>query len=116
MIKLSDALEDHIEDAILEFDGNYRPDNDIFEEILTLSELVDKLCITNLKIAKIKDVQQTSKDIEVLADCSRSDVQLCKLRSRLKNAIDEKVVAMIARNRRGDVTCGVNFEVKKYGN
>ena len=69
-----------------------------FEELITFGELVDRLCIVNIKLFKIKDIQAnplTSK--EMLADSAKKDVALCAERNRIKNALTAKLEAVAYR-------------------
>ena len=87
-------------------------------ELITFSELLDKLIITNIKLYnlldktaaldKIKNKTQEIKD-EII-ELSGENIRLVKQRSSLKSAIDEKLNLAIK--------CGktnIIDEVKKYG-
>ena len=87
-------------------------------ELITFSELLDKLIITNIKLYnlldktaaldKIKNKTQEIKD-EII-ELSGENIRLVKQRSSLKSAIDKKLNLAIK--------CGktnIIDEVKKYG-
>jgi hypothetical protein len=82
--------------------------------LLTLGELVDRLTIVNLKLFKLKDMQATSTTGVSLALSAKADVSLCKERSNLKAAINEKILDMCARVYNGIERSDVN-EDKIYG-
>jgi hypothetical protein len=111
----SNTIDDLIENAIKSYDGSYTLDTS-FEKLVTMGELVDRLSIVNFKLFKLKDtVMQRKDDAEFCAWASVEDVKLCRERSRLKNALDEKLVAMIANVLKGDQSGGFNGETKIYG-
>lgn len=111
----SSAVDSEIEKTILKYDGSYTLGSS-FEELVTMGELVDRLSIVNFKLFKLKDtVMQKKDDNEFCAWASVEDVKLCKERSRLKNALDEKLVAIIQRVKTGDIKGGFNGETKLYG-
>ena len=111
----SSAVDFAIDQSILNYDGSYTLGSS-FEELVTMGELVDRLSIVNFKLFKLKDtVMQKKDDKDFCAWASVEDVKLCRERSRLKNALDEKLVAMIQRVRNGDIKGGFNGETKLYG-
>lgn len=67
-----------------------------------LAELVDRLSIVNIKLAKVKDQQARMGSTMILADLAKQDIALCTERARLKRAID----ALYGR---------ISGEVKLYG-
>ena len=111
----SSAVDNEIKNSIQKYDGAYTLENS-FEELVTMGELVDRLSIVNFKLFKLKDmVMQKKEDKNFCAWASVEDVKLCKERSRLKNASDEKLVAIIKKIKNGDSTGGFNGETKLYG-
>lgn len=111
----SSSIDSEIENSIKNYDGSYTLGSS-FEELVTMGELVDRLSIVNFKLFKLKDVVMQKKDDKrFCAWASVEDVKLCKERSRLKNALDEKLVAIIQRVKAGDNTGGFNGETKLYG-
>lgn len=111
----SSAINLAIANSIQNYDGSYTLGSS-FEELVTMGELVDRLSIVNFKLFKLKDtVMQKKEDKDFCAWASVEDVKLCKERSRLKNALDEKLTAMINRIKSGDQTGGFNGETKLYG-
>jgi len=83
-------------------------------QLLTFGELVDRLTIVNLKLFKLKDMQFTSTSGVSLALSAKADVALCKERSNLKAAINEKILDMCSRVYNGIERSDVN-EDKIYG-
>jgi hypothetical protein len=83
-------------------------------DLMSIGELVDRLTIVNLKLFKMKDMQSSSMDGIALALSAKADVNLCKERSNLKNAITEKLCDMISKEYNGVVRSDAN-EVKSYG-
>lgn len=81
-----------------------------------IGEFVEKLSIANIKLYEVcdkkadivKDPSKYSKDeiVEVL----RKDIELCKQRAMLKNAIDNKISQAIMSG-----SSSVVNEVKNYG-
>jgi hypothetical protein len=111
----SAAIDSAIVNSIQNYDGSYTLGSS-FEELVTMGELVDRLSIVNFKLFKLKDtVMQKKEDKDFFALASVEYVKLCKERSRLKNALDEKLTAMINRIKNGDQTGGFNGETKLYG-
>lgn len=111
----SSSVDLEINNAIKNYDGSYNL-NSGFEELVTMGELVDRLSIVNFKLFKLKDTVMLKKeDKDFCAWASVEDVKLCKERSRLKNALDQKLVAIIQRIKSGDSTGGFNGETKLYG-
>jgi len=109
------SIDLEIQNSIKKYDGSYTLGSS-FEELVTMGELVDRLSIVNFKLFKLKDtVMQRKDDSNFCAWASVEDVKLCKERSRLKNALDEKLVAMIQRINSGDNSGGFNGETKLYG-
>jgi len=112
---LGDYVETCIEGAVKNYDQSFNcPDS--FEELISFGELVDRLSIINFKLYKLKDEVMTRQDDDTFkAWAAVEDVKLVRERSRLKKCIDEKIIAMVTRVYNGDMSCGFNPEVKKYG-
>lgn len=80
-----------------------------FETLLGLGELIDRLTIVNIKLYDLKnEVMQRPNDSSFLAAASLKDVALVEERSRLKNCINEKIICMI-------VDPKTVPEIKSYG-
>jgi hypothetical protein len=87
-------------------------------EIVTFSELIDRLITINVKLFTLlettsaldKKAVKTNEDIELIVRLSGDNVRLAKLRSELKTAIDIKLNEAIK-----DGGTKVLDEVKKYG-
>jgi len=86
-------------------------------DIITFSELVDRLITINVKLYMLlektaeldKKKEKTKEDIELIVKLSGDNVRLAKLRSELKTAIDVKLNEAI---KEGGTK--VLDEVKKY--
>ena len=114
----SDEIEEYIDMAIRRIDLSMGgPDEqNRFEKLLSMGELVDRLTITNKKLWEEKIIQTNLHNIygeEELAESAGRDVRLCKERARLKACIDEKLIAIITRIIYGE-DAGFNKEVKNY--
>ena len=87
-------------------------------ELITFSELIDKLMTINIKLFNCIDREgtlakvsnKTSAEINEVVELSSTNVRLVQQRSKLKSAIDKKLNAAIAS---GETE--VLDEVKKYG-
>lgn len=87
-------------------------------ELITFSELIDKLMTINIKLyncidregALAKVSNKTEAQINEVVELSSTNVRLVQQRSKLKSAIDKKLNDAIA-NGKTDVL----DEVKKYG-
>lgn len=87
-------------------------------EITTFSELIDKLITINIKLYNVMEDtgtlaskrERNSSDMNKLANLNLQNVELVKLRSKLKSAIDSKLKEAI---QNGDMD--VLNEVKRYG-
>lgn len=87
-------------------------------EITTFSELIDKLITINIKLYNVMEdtgtlaskSERSSSDMNKLANLNLQNVELVKLRSKLKSAIDSKLKDAI---QNGDMD--VLNEVKRYG-
>jgi hypothetical protein len=88
-------------------------------DITTFSELVDKLITINIKLYNVMEAtgtlankeNRTDSDMTKLANLNLQNVELVKLRSKLKSAIDSKLNQAIKSG-----NTDVLNEVKKYGN
>ena len=88
-------------------------------DITTFSELIDKLITINIKLYNVMEStgtlankdNRTDADMNKLANLNLQNVELVKLRSKLKSAIDNKLNEAI---KSGDTD--VLNEVKRYGN
>lgn len=88
-------------------------------DITTFSELVDKLITINIKLYNVMEVtgtlankeNRTDADMTKLANLNLQNVELVKLRSKLKSAIDNKLNEAIKSG-----NTDVLNEVKRYGN
>ena len=86
-------------------------------ELITISELVDKLITVNIKLFNLLDktaeldskVKKSKEDIEMIVGLSGDNIRLVKQRSLLKSAIDNKINEAISAGR-----TDVLDEVKKY--
>ncbi len=116
MGELSEMIESIINKSILSYDDSYELKDNCFEELISMGELVDRLSIVNFKLYKLKDeVIIRESDDTFKSWASVEDVKLVKERSRLKKCIDEKIISIIHRINKGDMTAGFNAEVKNYG-
>lgn len=116
-MNLSELIDLKISDSINEYDGTYQLEDNPFEEILSLGELIDRLSIVNFKLYKLKDeVMNRTNDESFKSWASVEDVKLVKERAKLKRCIDTKLIYTLNRVINGDTSGGFNPEVKKYGN
>jgi hypothetical protein len=87
------------------------------QELVTFSELIDKLITVNIKLFNLLDktaeldrkTEKSQEDIELIVKLSGDNVGLATLRSNLKSAIDKKLNNAIK-----DGGTGVLDEFKKY--
>ena len=87
-------------------------------ELVTFSELVDKLMIVNIKLYLLMDKiteyselkKLSEKEASILLSLNKDQVRLVKQRSELKSAIDKKLNIAI---KGGNIN--VLNEVKSYG-
>jgi hypothetical protein len=98
--------------ASTEADLYFQPSNCL--DLMTIGELIDRLTIVNLKLFKMKDMQSSSLNGISLALSAKADVNLCKERSNVKNAITEKICDMISKEY-NKVSRSDSNEVKTYG-
>jgi len=111
---LSYAIEEVVTDAVKNYDGSYNSE-DLFKELLSMGELVDRLSIVNFKLFTLKDKVMETEDAEFRAWASEEDVKLVMERSRLKRAIDEKLIYTVSKIDNGEDIAFIP-EVKRYGN
>jgi len=86
-------------------------------ELITFSELIDKLITINVKLYMLlektseldRKTEKSKEDIELIVKLSGDNIRLATQRSRLKSAIDKKLNEAI-KNGQTDVL----DEVKKY--
>lgn len=87
------------------------------EELITISELIDRLSIVNIKLyhlldktAELDTKQDKSKeDIALIVKLSGDNTRLARQRSQLKSAIDKKINEAISRG-----STDVLDEIKTY--
>ncbi len=68
-------------------------------ELVTISELIDKLTVINIKLFNLlektseldKKTKKTEEDIALIVQLSGENIRLVKQRSKLKSAIDQKI-------------------------
>lgn len=88
------------------------------EEIMTISELIDRLVTVNIKLFNLLDKTdeldkkevKTKEDIDLIVKLSGQNVHLAKTRSNLKTAIDMMIDKAI---KNGNTQ--ILDECKKYG-
>ena len=114
-MSFSDSVEESVDCAVKSYDGSYNNTEPLLE-LVSMGELVDRLSIVNFKLYTLKDKVMESEDDTFRSWASVEDVKLVMERSRLKKAIDSKLVYMINTMLSGDASGGVNAEVKRYGN
>jgi hypothetical protein len=111
----SEIVNKSVNSAVESYDGSYNCTEPLLE-LVSMGELVDRLSIINFKLFTLKDKVMESEDDSFRAWASVEDVKLVMERSRLKKAIDTKLVHMINTVLDGDDSGGFNPEVKRYGN
>ena len=87
------------------------------DELITFSELIDKLITVNIKLYNLlentsvldRKPVKSKEDIELIVKLSGDNIRLAMQRSNLKSAIDKKLNAAI---KNGETS--VLDEVKKY--
>lgn len=98
------------------------------EELTTLSELIDRLSIENIRLWNLKDeVMILKKELDsgvskereteinkILAGKAIADVDIVKKRSAVKRAIDETLVRVIQQVTKGEKV-NITNEHKSYG-
>lgn len=112
----SEIVDNVIQKSTEEFDNSVKSLGEDFEALLTMGELIDRLSIVNFKLFTLKNqVMQTQEDKNFCAWAAVEDVKLVMERARLKKCIDSKLLSIIKRVNNGDISGGINPEVKKYG-
>ena len=115
MKSMSDFINKKIQDITI----GWTTDDDEggpVSDLISFGELVDKLTICNMKLFKLKDLQANLKpeDASVVAmGYIKQDIALCKERSQIKRAIDQKLREIIKSQLSG--TDGFVAEEKLYG-
>lgn len=98
------------------------------EELTTISELIDRLSIENIRLWNLKDeVMALKKELDagvskereteinkLLANKAIADVDIVKKRSTVKRAIDETLISIIQKVTKGQAV-NVTNEHKAYG-
>lgn len=86
------------------------------EELITFSELIDKLITVNIKLynllektSELDKKEKTKEDIDLIVKLSGENIRLAKQRSLLKSAIDRKLNEAIK-----DGGASILDEVKNY--
>lgn len=115
---ISDEVEKIIEKAF-EKDKEcvYEYTENIYEDLISLGELIDRLTICNYKLYRLKDdvmKETATKDFKAWA--ANQDVKLVLERSRLKKCIDQKVISMIDAYKNNKEKSFFNPETKNYNN
>lgn len=104
------------------------PKKHFMEELTTISELIDRLSIENIRLWMLKDeVVALKKELDkgvskereqeiykVLAQKAIADVDIVKKRSAVKRAIDESLIKLVENVTKGK-TVNVTNEHKSYG-
>lgn len=68
-------------------------------ELITFSELIDKLTVINIKLFNLLDktaeldkkTEKSKEDVDLIVKLSGENIRLVKQRSNLKSAIDKKL-------------------------
>ena len=103
-------------------------ENTNLEELTTISELIDRLSIENIRLWMLKDdVMALKKELDkgvtkereleinkILANKAIADVDIVKKRSTVKRAIDEALVRLVEKVAAGEQVA-VSKEHKAYG-
>ena len=84
---------------------------------MSLGELVEKLCIANIKLFNVCDKKAdaaknpSSYSKEEIVAIMKKDIELCKQRASLKNEIDKEIQKYV-------ISGNFDFieEIKDYGN
>ena len=114
----NEVLNNIIEDRVKHFRQlrsiKLNDNNNEFEKLFSLGELVDRLTIVNIKLFNLKDDVMKNQDSKFRAWAAEHDVHLVSERAKLKRCIDQKVQKEVDRI----ITTGkssYNKEIKKYG-
>ena len=86
-------------------------------ELVTFSELIDKLTVINIKLFNLLDktaeldkkIEKSKEEIDLIVKLSGENIRLVKQRSNLKSAIDKKLNIAI---KNGDTE--ILDEIKNY--
>lgn len=115
-MNLSDQVDEIINHAVEKFDGTCHLEENPFEKLVSMGELVDRLTIVNLKLFTLKSRVngENKNEASYLQWAAIEDVKLVEERARLKRCLDEKLNTTIARHLSGDKSGGFNPEVKMY--
>lgn len=108
--KVSEIIDTRIEIILNSNPKTFGP----LDDLVGIGELIDRLSIVNQKLYELKnDVMKSQDNKDFLAEAAIKDVKLVLERSRLKNAIDNKIdyIAQQKINK----SAYINNEVKKYG-
>ncbi len=115
-MNLGSEIDKRIRATVKSFDPRRKVDYHAIESLVSVGDLIDKLSIVNCKLYTLKNqVAQNKSNTELCAALAAEDVFLCEERSRLRRAIDEKIIAICHRVVSGDTTGGFNPEIKRYG-
>ena len=110
----SDNLNKLVDNAVKSYDGSYNSEG-VFDELVSMGELVDRLSIVNFKLYTLKDKVAVSKKKNFKAWAATEDIKLVMERSRLKQAIDKKLIQMIDGALNKEASQYFIPEVKRYG-
>lgn len=113
---LSEIINKCIEDSVISFNQSYDSKDQPLLELISMGELVDRLSIVNIKLFNLKDKVMNTSDESFRAWASVEDVKLVMERSRLKRAIDQKLIYTINTIKNGNESGNFIPEVKRYGN
>ena len=84
---------------------------------MSIGQLIESLCVANIKLFNICNIKTqiaanpSAFSKKQMADNARADVNLCKTRAQLKNAIDKAISKAILNTEESSVI----DEVKSYG-
>jgi len=112
----SEIIDYCIKDSVRSFNEIYDNKDQPLLELVSMGELVDRLSIVNIKLFNLKDKVMNTSDESFRAWASVEDVKLVMERSRLKRAIDQKLIYTINIIKNGDSSGNFVPEVKRYGN
>jgi len=114
-MKLGEQIEKVVRTAVNSYDGSYNSEG-VFDSLISMGELVDRLSIVNFKLYTLKDKVAESKQKSFKAWAASEDIKLVMERSKLKCAIDKKLIEMIDSALNKETTPNFVPEVKRYGN
>jgi len=111
------SMSDYVNKRITDIVSSWSPTDEPSEisKLISFGELVDKLSICNLKLFKIKDLQASidARESGMAIAYIKQDIALCKERSQIKRAIDQKLREIIKSQLSG--TDDFVAEEKLYG-